>query len=383
MNAQMNSATMALDAPVAKSTNPVLDGGDFKLALFCLNSSRGSTVSHADTVPKATWAESVRVAAAADRAGIDAIIPLARWKNWVRGPLEYDRCFESFTWAAGLAAVTTRAAIFATVHAPLFHPLIVAKMSATVDHISGGRFGINITAGWNETEFAMFGASQREHDERYAYADEWTATLKRLWTSEEPFEMDGAYFHGRELVSQPQPLQKPYPVIMSAGSSPIGRGFAQRHADLNFLAIPSWDMLPTLTATARQEARSRFGREVRLFGHGYVVCADTESAARRRFEDVVRTRRDHEGTRALVEAMMGTSRSIDIFKNEVLIDRAAAGFFALPLVGTPEQVVAGMQRMRDGGLDGMAISFCDYDEGVACYDQAIRPLAIQSGLRSR
>lgn len=375
-------AASPLDTPVPASSNPIADRDGFKLALFCLNTARGSSITHADTLPKATWDESKRVAQAADRAGIDAIIPLARWKNTFRSKSEYDRVFETFTWAAGLAAVTERAAIFATMHMPLFHPIVAAKMSATIDHISGGRFGINVTAGWNETEFAMFGAEQREHDERYVFADEWMTLVERLWSEDAPFDFEGVYHHGTELISFPHPLQDPRPVVMSAGSSPAGREFAQKHCDLNFIAVPAWEMMAGLTSTAREEARTNFGTNPLLFGHGYVVCADTEAEAKKKFEYVAREMRDNEGTKAFVEALMGTSRSIDIFQNEVLIDRAAAGFFALPLVGTPEQIVEGMLRMREGGLDGMAISFSDYDEGIAAYDERIRPLAIEAGLRS-
>jgi alkanesulfonate monooxygenase SsuD/methylene tetrahydromethanopterin reductase-like flavin-dependent oxidoreductase (luciferase family) len=60
----------------------------------------------------------------------------------------------------------------------------------------------------------------------------------------------------------------------------------------------------------------------------------------------------------------------------------AAGFNALPLVGTAEQVVERIQRMADGGLAGLAISFDDYDDGIAAYDEAIRPLLIETGLRT-
>ena len=63
------------------------------------------------------------------------------------------------------------------------------------------------------------------------------------------------------------------------------------------------------------------------------------------------------------------------------IDRMAAGFNAMTLVGTAEQIVERMQRMTDAGLAGLAISFDDYDEGLAAYDEAIRPLLIDAGLR--
>ena len=373
----------ALDHPVAREQNPILDDANrFKLAAFCINTSRGTSISHAESLPKATWAETTALVQAADRAGIDGVIPLARWKNTIRSERDYDRVFETFTWAAGVAALTERTAVFATVHMPLFHPAMAAKMCATVDHISNGRFALNVVAGWSENEFAMFDVVQREHDERYDYADEWIGLVKRLWEDPEAFDFEGTYLKGRVFVAEPKPLQRPHPVIMSAGGSPRGRQFAAQHADLNFVALPGFDEIPKVVAGARSDAAQWSDGNVRIFGHGYIVCADTEQEARRKFEYVSRERRDVDGTKRWVEQLMGTSRSIDILKQETLVDRAAAGFFALPLVGTPEQVVEGIQKMADGGLDGMAVSFSDYSEGLATYDEAIRPLLIEAGLRT-
>ena len=58
---------------------------------------------------------------------------------------------------AGLLASSKRITVFGTVHAPLFNPIIAAKMMMTADHIGQGRFGLNIVCGWNEDEFEMFG----------------------------------------------------------------------------------------------------------------------------------------------------------------------------------------------------------------------------------
>jgi FMNH2-dependent dimethyl sulfone monooxygenase len=64
-----------------------------------------------------------------------------------------------------------------------------------------------------------------------------------------------------------------------------------------------------------------------------------------------------------------------------MVERAAAGYLALPLLGTPEQVAEGIQQMADAGLDGMAISFPDYEEGIDAYAAQIRPALIERGLR--
>lgn len=60
---------------------------------------------------------------------------------------------------------------------------------------------------------------------------------------------------------------------------------------------------------------------------------------------------------------------------------AIAGFFAIPLVGTPEQVVAGLRDMADAGLDGVAISWIDYEDGIARYARDLHPLMVEAGLR--
>ncbi len=64
-----------------------------------------------------------------------------------------------------MAALTQRLHLFVTCHIPVFHPMLAAKMAATIDAISAGRVGLNLVAGNNAAEFGMFGIEQREHDD--------------------------------------------------------------------------------------------------------------------------------------------------------------------------------------------------------------------------
>src|SRR5947207_859981 len=127
----------------------LLDPGQrFKLALFALNLTGGLACTTADGVHVPTWENNVRLARIADRAGLDALIPVCRWKGF-GGPSDWHgTSFETMTWAAGLAGVTSRAMVVATAHVPTIHPILAAKQAATVDQISGGRFAFNIVAGW-------------------------------------------------------------------------------------------------------------------------------------------------------------------------------------------------------------------------------------------
>ena len=85
----------------------------------------------------------------ADRAGIEFFLPIARWKGFGGEVNSREWCFETLTYAAALAGVTQRIALFSTVHVPMVHPVFAAKALATVDHASGGRAGLNIVCGWS------------------------------------------------------------------------------------------------------------------------------------------------------------------------------------------------------------------------------------------
>ena len=90
-------------------------------------------------------------------------------------------------------------------HAPLFHPLIAAKQFVTADHVSEGRFGLNIVVGWNEDEFQMFGVTQRDHEQRYDYAQEWLDAVKLAWGPNEDFDTTASSSSSRRCAPSPSP----------------------------------------------------------------------------------------------------------------------------------------------------------------------------------
>ena len=95
-----------------------------------------------------------------------------------------DRAFETCTWAAAVAAVTSRISVFATVHVQSIHPVRMAKEAVTIDHISRGRFGLNVVAAYVEQETEMFGVDWVSNEDRYGYATEWMEILRRVWSGE-------------------------------------------------------------------------------------------------------------------------------------------------------------------------------------------------------
>ena len=154
------------------------NGNVLKIGLFGANCSSGRSTTKVPERWSASWPDCLTLAKLADDAGLDFMLPIARWKGY-GGDTDFHGCsLETITWAVGLLSATKRMTVFGTVHAPLSHPLIAAKEFVTADHIGEGRVGVNIVVGWNEGEFDMFGVKQREHDARYDYAQEWI-----VWSS--------------------------------------------------------------------------------------------------------------------------------------------------------------------------------------------------------
>jgi alkanesulfonate monooxygenase SsuD/methylene tetrahydromethanopterin reductase-like flavin-dependent oxidoreductase (luciferase family) len=375
--------TVHQDAPVDKFEQPVFASDNrLKIALFAINLRGGATLADVEGKCEATWEENLRIARHADRIGLDAIVPIARWRGYGGSSNLGDRSFETFTWATGLLAATQRIQVFATFHVPLAHPVLAAKMVATADHISGGRFGLNIVAGWYAAELAMFGLTQRDHDERYEVADEWAQVLKQLWTLPGEHDFHGRYFDVPQGMLEPKPLQKPYPVIMNAGTSPAGRRFAAKHSDIIFAGLTSFETAATQIGEIKQLADEEFGREIRVFARAHVVCRDTQQEAEEYFDYVHRRSADLEGAANVTGISKLNSQSTDwTIEDRKILEGMVAGFWAIPLVGTPELIVERLGALHASGADGVALSFVQYEDGLRRLEDELLPRLVDARLR--
>lgn len=119
-------------------TTALFNDNRLKLGVFGLNVSNGCAATTAEGHLEPTWQNNVEIARMADRAGIEALVPVARWKGFGGQTNFNGTCFESYTWAAGLAGATQQIAVFSTFHVPTIHPIVAAKQATTIDHISNG-----------------------------------------------------------------------------------------------------------------------------------------------------------------------------------------------------------------------------------------------------
>ena len=262
--------------------------------------------------------------------------------------------------------MTNYCTVLATVHVPLVHPLMVAKMATTIDHVTGGRFAMNIVCGWFKNEFDMFGA----HTGRTMTA---TSTPPSGSTScdgrgtRRRSSISTASFHAVGAWSQPKPLQKPTPPIMNAGGSPAAQDFTTRYCDMNFVILKDRTHLEaakTQIDNLKQMARSH-GRETRIWTHVYVVCRPTEKEAKDYLNHYVYEKGDWEAAGNLLKIFGLHNQTLDPQTIEGHKAHFIAGHGGYPLVGTAERIVDELGKLADIGVDGCLISWVRYKEELA------------------
>ncbi|HUA53074.1 MAG TPA: LLM class flavin-dependent oxidoreductase [Candidatus Sulfotelmatobacter sp.] len=358
------------------------NGNRLKLGLFGANCSSGRAVTLVPERWSGSWSDCLALAQAADAAGIDFMLPIGRWKGY-GGDTDYQGAtLETVTWAAGLLAKTRHITVFGTVHAPLIHPVIAAKEFVTADHIGEGRFGLNVVCGWNEGEFEMFGVAQRDHEDRYAYAQEWLDAIKAMWSRADEFDFDGTYIKLKRVRAKPKPYGGTRPLIMNAGASPTGQAFAARNCDALFIS----SKLATLEKSAQhvrdvKAQAAAAGREIDVYTVGVITCRPTDAEAEAYYRHVVVDHADWAAVDSILALrnIRAEDHPPDAFRR--LRDDYANGMSGLPINGSPDTVAATLARLSEAGFTGVAVSLVNYADELPYFCAEVLPRLARLGLR--
>src|SRR4051794_766677 len=213
---------------------------------------------------------------------------------------------ESTSFSLALLLATERLKVIAAVHPGLWQPGVLAKLGATADHLSNGRFAVNVVSGWFKGEFTAFGEPWLEHDERYRRSEEFIRALKGIW-SEDHFDLSGDFYRLRDFSLKPKPIQAPHPEIFQGGNSRAARDMAARVSDWYFMNGNSLEgvraQVDEIRATAARHPREPGKRYPLRFGlNAFIIARDTEAEAK----DVLREIID----KADVEAVHGFGEAV-------------------------------------------------------------------------
>jgi FMNH2-dependent dimethyl sulfone monooxygenase len=361
------------------ATNPMFSKGRFLLGTFSSNCSGGMTVTKAPERWVNSFENNLKLAKLLDDAGIDFMLPIARWIGYGGETDFHGSVLETMTWAAGLLAHTRRIAVFATIHTAANNPVVVAKQIATIDQIGQGRAGLNIVAGWNKPEYEALGLTlPDDHETRYGYAQEWFDVVRKLWASTEHFDWNGSFFKLKAVKGDPRPIGE-VPIINAAGS-PQGREFATRNA--NFLFTPAIDLSRSTGEIAELKAQaSQVGRSVDVLTFSHVICRPTREEAEAWLQYTARDNADWAAVDNLVRLQFAHAQSFPHDLLALIRDRMAAGHGGFPLIGTPEDVANGIIALAEAGFRGTTLSFVDYVAEFPYFRDTVLPILAAKGLR--
>lgn len=251
-----------------------------------------------------------------------------------------DNRFECWTTLSALAGATSRIGLGQLVLCnPFRHPPLLAKESATLDAISGGRLILGLGAGWHEPEFKAYGYPFESPATRVRRLDEAARIIKMMWTEERP-SFRGRYYRIEGAYCAPKPAQEPHPPLMiGGGGEQLLLRTVARHADMSNFA--AWRRPPEEYARKRtvlERHCERVGRnpgKIRGSWAAYALVEEGEREAQRAIEEHT-------------ERMSAAS------------DRPPESIRP-PIAGTPTECIEQIQRYIDVGVSLFIIRFVGED----------------------
>lgn len=363
--------------------NPIWNANRLKLGVFCANTMPALT-----TVPdlfRPTWAEALTVARMADEQGLELLVPIARWKGYVDGDPDHPshEALDPFIYAGALAQATQRIGVFATSHAPIAHPLIVARQAATIDQISGGRFGLNVVSGWNRREFEMFGIDLLDHEARYRYLERWLDVVRTLWSAPGEIDLQNEFFTLKGAISRPQPVQRSGVPIMNAGFSTTGMRFAAQHSDIGLVALfgeepEAWAQQ---VRQYKQLAQDEFGKSLQVYTTAQIVLRDTRSEAEAYLQHYSVDAADEIAADNFV-AGLARENGIPADSEQMrFMRRTVVQGAGTPIVGDAAHVADRLAAISSAGVDGVIMSYVDFVDGLHRFGRDVLPRLVDCGVR--
>ncbi len=343
-----------------------------KFAYWVPNVSGGLVVSRIPQRTEWNLDYNIELAKIAEQAGFDYALSQIRFIGSYGA--EYQH--ESTSISLALLLATERLKVIAAVLPGPWHPGVIAKLGATADELSNGRWAINVVSGWFKGEFRALGLPWLEHDERYRRSEEFIRVLRGIWT-EDNFSFHGDFYRVNDFTLKPKPRQLPHPEIFQGGSSKAARRMAGRVSDWYFTNGNTPDGIAAQVADVHDEAL-KHGRKVKIGVNAFVIARETEKEARDELSRII----EH-ADREAVQAFGDAAKQAGAASPEGIGNWAKSTFedlvqyndgFRSTLIGTPEQIAERIVEFKQVGVDLMLTGFLHFHEEVKFFGERVLPL---------
>ena len=256
-----------------------------RIGVFIPIGSRGWLISTTSPKTMPSFDLNRTVVQRAEHYGMDFALAMIKLRGF-GGPSEYwDHNLEAFTLMAGLAAVTKRIKLFASVAVLTMPPALVARMAVTIDSIAPGRMGVNIVTGWQPTEYKQMGIwpGDAHFRRRYDYVSEYVQIMQELWTKGVS-NFKGEFFQMEDCRLSPLPSH--HIEVVGANSSDRGMQFVAEYCDYNFVGCGGLNQPENVREPLNRllAAVAKTGRKVGAFALMMVIAAESDEAAFAKWE---------------------------------------------------------------------------------------------------
>jgi FMNH2-dependent dimethyl sulfone monooxygenase len=345
----------------------MMPGSDsFQIGCFFPNGKTGAVFSDhlLDLNPEPNAASLLELARSCEGVGLDWVLIADGWVG-------LDRLSESMqhaspmlhapTLGAVLASGTERIGIITTMHTDIHRPAHVARIGASLDAISNGRWGWNIVTD-QPNQAALFGQEPLPHDKRYDVAGEFTDHVKSLWHSDDPVDLRGEYFSTRGRLKTPHIVQRPHPRLVNAAASPAGMRFAARHCDMLLTSAPTVEHAAQVRATM-DDLLMQAGREpheLDVVVTGKCLVRPSQAEAEDEWDRVVERLNLDVALDQLSTMYSGDAAMPAREADRELLDaarRVAEGAWFNDMIGSPRTIADRLLALRDVGVAGIAMQF--------------------------
>jgi len=350
-----------------------------KFAYWVPNVSGGLVVSKIEQRTDWGLEYNQELARIAERSGFEYALSQVRYMASYGA--EYQH--ESTSFSLALLLATEKLKVIAAVHPGLWQPAVLAKLGASSDVMTGGRFAVNVVSGWFKGEFQALGEQWLEHDERYRRSEEFIRVLKASWTEDEA-EFSGDFYnlHGYNLKPKPLVIPgRPHPEIFQGGNSTVAREMAGRVSDWYFMNGNNADwvreQIEEVSGYARAAGREP-GTDIRFGLNAFIVARETEAEAREVVEEII-DKADVEAVKGFGDAVKQAGQSTgdkrgmwqdSDFKDLVQYNDG----FRTGLIGTPEQIARKIVGYREQGVGLILGGFLHFQEEVDYFGREVLPI---------
>ena len=346
------------------------------IGVFIPIGNNGWLISTTSPQYKPSFSLNRTVVQKAEDYGLDFALSMIKLRGFGGRSEFWDHNLESFTLMAGLAAVTQRIRLYATVATLTIPPAIVARMTSTIDNIAPGRFGLNLITGWAKAEYDQMGLwpGDAHYERRYEMLTEYTTILRQLWTNGRS-DFKGEFFTMNDCRLSPCPAGS-VPLVC-AGQSARGMEFAAAFADYNFCVGAGVNTPKAYAATNERLAVevARTGRAVGSYPLMMVIADETDEAAFAKWQ--LYNQGADEGALAYLGIQANADSQADAGSSARWMTQAASpvNFNMGTLVGSYANVAHMLDQAASvPGTAGIMLTFDDFVAGMDNFGQRIQPL---------